>query len=158
MANAPTPEELSLKLRDLTRAGLEFHSALAEVTRMAPQDMAALTHLASEGPLTPTQLGDRLRLRHSSVTKLIERLIERGRVERIPNPEDRRSVLIVYRADRVPEELRWVLPLHGDIMREAARFTAEERAAVARFLDVAAGEYRRHIEKAPRRDGLAPPD
>lgn len=48
----------------------------------------------AERPLTPSEIGDRILLPSASITATLDNLERRGWVRRVPNPEDRRSLLI----------------------------------------------------------------
>jgi DNA-binding MarR family transcriptional regulator len=61
---------------------------------MAPSDAHALTEVVAGGGLTQRELVDRLRLDRSSVSRLVDRLVARGWVERADGP-DRRTVRLV---------------------------------------------------------------
>lgn len=53
-----------------------------------------LTTLKDHGPLSPSDLGERLIVTRATMTGLIDSLERQGYVERTPNPPDRRSVLV----------------------------------------------------------------
>jgi len=55
--------------------------------------------VGAEGPWTPTGLAGRLEMPLTTVLFRVGRLEKRGHVERIPNPDDRRSYLIRLTAD-----------------------------------------------------------
>jgi DNA-binding MarR family transcriptional regulator len=57
----------------------------------------ALGHIYDDGPLTASELGQRLRLTSGSVTALLNRLESVEYTERLENPADGRSVLIGLR-------------------------------------------------------------
>jgi DNA-binding MarR family transcriptional regulator len=61
---------------------------------LAPSDAHALTEIVSDGGLTQRELVDRLRLDRSSVSRLVDRLVARGWVERANGP-DRRTVRLL---------------------------------------------------------------
>jgi DNA-binding MarR family transcriptional regulator len=61
---------------------------------LAPSDAHALTEIVSEDGLTQRELVDRLRLDRSSVSRLVDRLVARGWVERANGP-DRRTVRLL---------------------------------------------------------------
>jgi DNA-binding MarR family transcriptional regulator len=50
--------------------------------------------LRDQGPLTPSELGDRLIVTRATVTGLIDSLERRGYVHRSANPADRRSLIV----------------------------------------------------------------
>jgi DNA-binding MarR family transcriptional regulator len=62
-------------------------------------DAIALLHVVQASReelfLNPTHLARILRVSSAAATKVIDRLVEAGRVERRPNPKDRRGVVIV---------------------------------------------------------------
>lgn len=61
---------------------------------MSITEAHALGELHDDGPLTQQQLADRLRLKKSTISRLIDQLEGSGLVRRAPNPTDARSVLI----------------------------------------------------------------
>ena len=61
---------------------------------MSITEAHALGELHAEGALTQQQLADALRLQKSTVSRLIDQLVDAGLVTRAPNPKDRRSHLI----------------------------------------------------------------
>ncbi|MFN8018861.1 MAG: MarR family transcriptional regulator [Acidimicrobiales bacterium] len=48
----------------------------------------------AERPLTPSEIGERILLPSASITSTLDNLERRGWVRRVPNPDDRRSLLI----------------------------------------------------------------
>jgi DNA-binding MarR family transcriptional regulator len=93
-----------------TASGLAAHLRLA-VTRTArrlrqeaggglsPTLNAALASIERHGPLTPSELAARERVRRPTATRLIAGLEERGLVGRTADPGDRRSSLIAVTSD-----------------------------------------------------------
>jgi DNA-binding MarR family transcriptional regulator len=68
---------------------------------------------------------------------MLDRLELRGYVERIPNPEDRRSALVLITKAGLEESLRHLWPYIEDIKGVEEGFLEEERAVIARFLEEA---------------------
>jgi len=64
---------------------------------------AAATALAvidgASAPLTPSQVSDRVLIPSATMTAMLDLLERRGWIRRIPNPDDRRSVLIEITPD-----------------------------------------------------------
>ena len=54
----------------------------------------ALAALRDHGPLSPSELGERLIVTRATVTGLVDSLERQGYAERTPNPADRRSLLV----------------------------------------------------------------
>ena len=70
---------------------------LAETGGLSLSEYDVLLHMA-EGPrdgLRPTDLADRILLTKSGLTRLLDRLVELGYVERHACPSDRRGQLVV---------------------------------------------------------------
>jgi DNA-binding MarR family transcriptional regulator len=79
----------------------------------------ALAELARDAPLTQTELARRLRLEKSTVSRLIGQLVDRGWIDREPDPTDRRA-------------LRLTLTEAGE--RAAGNLAAAREAKFARVL------------------------
>ena len=113
--------------------------------------MIASTTLAviegAEGPLTPSEISDRMLLPSATMTATLDLLERRGWIERRPNPGDRRSTLVSITepgratTDRMlpglrtleretmsgltPRELDTMLRLLGKVLDRAAEIAAE---------------------------------
>ena len=61
---------------------------------LSPTLTAALATVEAHGPLTPSELADRERVRRPTATRAVGRLVELGLAERTADPEDRRSALV----------------------------------------------------------------
>jgi DNA-binding MarR family transcriptional regulator len=77
------------QLLEASLAGLE----------LPPEDYPFYVLIGAEGPWTPTLLAERMKMPLSTVLFRVGRLNQRGHVERLPNPEDKRSYLISLSAD-----------------------------------------------------------
>jgi DNA-binding MarR family transcriptional regulator len=97
-------------------------------------ELAALEHLQAAGSMTQKRLGERLSISPGAVTAMIDRLELRGYVERIPNPGDRRSALVLITEAGLEESLRHLWPYIEDIKGVEEGFSEKERAVIARFL------------------------
>ena len=126
------------KLGDLVRgySSAVLHHAAATAKRMSLEasELAALEHLQAAGSMTQKRLGGRLSISPGAVTAMIDRLESRGYVERISNPEDRRSALVLITKAGVQESVRHLWPYIEDIKGIEEGFSDEERAVIARFL------------------------
>ncbi|TQJ30106.1 MarR family winged helix-turn-helix transcriptional regulator [Microbacterium sp. SLBN-146] len=85
--------------------------------------------------VTPVVLAKYLGITSASMTAVLDRLEKSGHVSRIPNPTDRRSVLIEP-SDKTDEEIRRTLTeMHGRMMDVVRPMTAADRRVVLDFLD-----------------------
>jgi DNA-binding MarR family transcriptional regulator len=135
---------MSGELEIAQQAFMRYNAALLTLSAHMARDlgltvseMAACDHLHMDGPLTPGELGVRLGLTSGAVTALVDRLTERGFVERRRNPADRRSVQVYY----LPQPPRKVGRLNA-VMESAAREMSAlepgEAAALARVMNALA--------------------
>lgn len=122
-------------VRDLSIASVELHHTLAARIGITPQDLAALTHLGRDGPLTPQQLCERLNLRKPSVTSLINRLEGRGHARRTANTADHRSTLVEITEDGYRESLAALTPVIDAISRVSAELSEDEHAIATRVIE-----------------------
>ncbi|HET8602005.1 MAG TPA: MarR family winged helix-turn-helix transcriptional regulator [Segeticoccus sp.] len=94
MATAPTGE--SAELRAALLAGQRFRQAVADHVGLSLSATVALGHLADAGGrLSPGELAERMLVRSGTLTAVIDRLARAGHVERRPQQQDRRRVLVV---------------------------------------------------------------
>ncbi len=76
------------------RATDAYDEAVAAILGVHRTDLRCLDHLLQEGSATAGQLAAVLGLTTGSVTAVIDRLERKGYVRRMPDPTDRRKVLI----------------------------------------------------------------
>jgi DNA-binding MarR family transcriptional regulator len=103
---------------------------------LSPTLSAALATIDRHGPLTPSELADRERVKRPTATRLLATLEEGGLVARTSDPSDRRSSLIAI----TPEgrELMRTLRTRKDayLVRRLTKLTADERATLAQAADL----------------------
>lgn len=63
-------------------------------SEVAPHQFSVLVSLRRSGPQTPTQLANHDQVSTPSMTRTLNCLVDRGLVERVPHPVDRRQVLV----------------------------------------------------------------
>ena len=81
--------QLRERLIEASLAGLE----------LPPEDYPFYVLIGAEGPWTPTLLAERMKMPLSTVLFRVGRLDQRGHIERVPNPDDRRSYLVSLSAE-----------------------------------------------------------
>lgn len=74
----------------------------------------ALGQLRDHGPMSPSELGERLIVTRATVTGVVDSLQRRGFARRSPNPADRRSLLIgiTHEGLLVAQQLRTLIHRH----------------------------------------------
>jgi DNA-binding MarR family transcriptional regulator len=144
--SSPTEEKLSDLVREHTSAVLRHAAATAKRMGLEASELAALEHLQAAGAMNQKRLGARLSMSPGAITAMIDRLQRRGYVERIPNPEDRRSALVNITRAGIEESLRHLWPYIMDMKGVEEGFSDKERAVVARFLRAATQATQRAAE------------
>jgi len=129
--------------RAQSEATVMFHTTVAAKQGLSATEEKALDLLDRSGPLTAGELARRSGLAPASVTGLIDRLERKGFVRRVPNPDDRRSVLVEVEAERVFASMA---PLFADWVRSLeelyAGYTDEQLETILHFLIEAARRQR----------------
>jgi DNA-binding MarR family transcriptional regulator len=106
------------------RAWLAFLDAQAALLRHLEADLVAQQHLtlaefdvlaqlenAPRGRLRMTDLSERVRLSRSGITRLVDRMVESGLVERVSCPSDRRGMFAALTTDG-RRRLQQAAPIH----------------------------------------------
>lgn len=96
--------------------------------------LAALSAAGPDSLLTPTTLMRRLLLSSAGVTTRLDRLERGGLVRRLPDPSDRRGVLVELTADGEGLLAEAVAANAGDSQQFLSPLTQAERAALDRAL------------------------
>lgn len=133
----------TVALRDLATAGSEASTALARRMTMHPTDLAAMSHIAyAAQQLGPGELSSRLGITPAATTDLIDRLEAAGHLLRERNPDDRRRVRLVPTESAKAAVRSQLADLLDRLDSVSEDFSADERAAIQRYLEAAAAAYR----------------
>ncbi|MFV8751632.1 MarR family transcriptional regulator [Nannocystaceae bacterium ST9] len=124
--------------RALGGAAIMFHSIVAEKQGLSPTEEKTLDLLQRFGPLSAGELASKCGLAAPSVTGLINRLEKKGFVERLEDPLDRRKVRVRYRDERTHEFVPLFVDLVTGMQAICQRYSADELALVAKFMNEAA--------------------
>jgi DNA-binding MarR family transcriptional regulator len=85
--------------RDLGAYTVMMHTAIAHAVGLNATDHKSLDLLGRHGPMTAGALSELTGLTTGAVTGVIDRLEKAGFVERRPDPDDRRRVIVAARPD-----------------------------------------------------------
>jgi DNA-binding MarR family transcriptional regulator len=136
-------ERLHAAGRAQSAATVMFHTAVAARQGLSATEEKALDLLERFGPLTAGELSQRSGLAPASVTGLVDRLERKGFARRIPNPGDRRSVLVEIDRERV---FASIAPLFADWVRSLeelyAGYSDEQLELILHFLTEVARRQR----------------
>ncbi|MFC4243193.1 MarR family winged helix-turn-helix transcriptional regulator [Gryllotalpicola reticulitermitis] len=83
---------LNQALFGIVRQYDRFRAAFARREGVSVTELRAMSRIVDERTITPKQLAASLDLTTGAVTSLVDRLVEGGRVVRVPHPTDRRSL------------------------------------------------------------------
>jgi DNA-binding MarR family transcriptional regulator len=125
-------EELAPRLRwAITRMARRLRQEAG--TGLGPSQVAALATVERHGPLSPSELAERERIKRPTATRIVGHLEAAGLVERIKDPEDGRAAILT------------ATPEARELLK---RLRARKTAYLARRLAVMDAEDRRTLEKA----------
>ncbi len=122
--------------REFTAAVVLFHDAVGRALGLSAADRKCLDVLDRLGPVSAGQIAKETGLTTGAVTGMIDRLHTAGYVDRRPNPEDRRGVLVALRPDTPRDRVLPAIfgPLGEDMAALATKFSADELDAIGRYL------------------------
>lgn len=123
--------EVVVRFQDATQ---KHDEAVGEVYGLGPAERLSLSFLWS-GPKTASAIAKHTRLTPAAVTALIDRLEKRGFVRRLPDPDDRRKVLVeaAEQTRKVTEEAYAPLQVAGE--KSLSKYTEAELRLFARMLE-----------------------
>ena len=121
-------------LREVARMYSRAQRVVADCCRTTSTQCHLLTELGRSGPLPLSELGTRVSLEKSWVSRAVDAMVERGLVTKEPNPADARSWLVTLTADgvRTVAELNRTLDEHAEQL--LGSLNDRERAAVENSL------------------------
>ena len=121
-------------LREVARMYTRAQRVVADCCRTTNTQCHLLTELDRSGPLPLSELGTRVCLEKSWVSRAVDAMVERGVVTKEPNPADARSWLVTLTADgeRTVDELNRSLDEHADQL--LGSLNERERAALEHSL------------------------
>ncbi|MCJ7874387.1 MarR family transcriptional regulator [Marinovum sp. 2_MG-2023] len=96
-ANDRTDDSL-IALRRILRATELFARDLAHAVGLTPTQLRVLQIVAEKSSTTPKTLANQMGVSQATVTALVDKLVQRALVERIPSEQDRRQINVVATA------------------------------------------------------------
>lgn len=136
-----TPTARQEILDALARAGransdatVFFHAAMAQQLGLNPTDYKVMSILERLGSLTAGEIAQHAGLATASVTNLIDRLEQKGFVQRTSDPEDRRRTRVKPVVGRVAAARNLFLPPQKSLAKLFARYSDQELAVIVDFL------------------------
>jgi DNA-binding MarR family transcriptional regulator len=139
--------------REFTAAVVLFHEAVGRALGLSAADRKCLDVLDRLGPVSAGRIAEHTGLTTGAVTGMIDRLHHAGYVDRQPNPDDRRSVLVALRPDTPRDAVLPAIfgPLAADMTELAEHFTADELTAITRWITATTELLHRNTQAVPER-------
>ena len=125
---------------------LTMSAKVAEDTNFTLTEILVCEHLRLDGPLTPREVGERVGLSSGAVTRLLDRLEERGFTKRAPHPSDRRKVLVHY-VEQESETVKRPLALFERLEQTLASLETSEKQAVLHFMNEMIGAVEESLDE-----------
>jgi DNA-binding MarR family transcriptional regulator len=105
MLSMPEEKELTIRQkahragREMSARSVMFYTLVARLVGLSVSDLRAWDLLVSYGPMSASEFADLTGLTAGAVTGLLDRLSKAGAVKRVPDPKDRRKVIIVVTSE-----------------------------------------------------------
>jgi DNA-binding MarR family transcriptional regulator len=117
-------------LREVARMYARTQRVVADCCRTTSTQCHLLTELARIGPLPLSELGTRVSLEKSWVSRAVEAMVDRGLLTKEPNPSVARRWLVTLADDgvRTVDELNQTLDAHAE--QPLGSLNTRERVAV----------------------------
>lgn len=134
---SPKPSKSQLPgelLREVARLYTRAQRVVADCCRTSSTQCHLLVELGRTGPLPLTELGARLMLEKSWVSRAVDGLVERGWATKEPNPLDARSWLVTLTADGEDRARELNVTLDNHAARVLEQLGERDRATVEKSL------------------------
>lgn len=135
----PAPARYELRiLRSLRRIihSVDLYSKeLAATNRITAPQLICLLHVANNGPVSATAIGREVHLSPSTVVGILDRLEEKGLVERQRSREDRRIVRVTATREGVELARKSPSPLQQRLANALSELPELEQATIALSLE-----------------------
>jgi DNA-binding MarR family transcriptional regulator len=130
-----------LEIGALARAGQIdtdlFDEAAAEVLGVNRTDLRVMDVLDRIGPMTAGKLAEQAGLSPGAMTAAIDRLERVGYAKRVPDPDDRRRILIEYTPEARKRAMGIYMPLKETFEKRMSRFTVEQLQLIRDYYELA---------------------
>lgn len=139
------------RMRRVTAAWREVVAGMGATYGLSSPQFAVFMALASGGRLTMGQIGERCVLPTSSLTTLVDRLVELGIAEREPHPGDRRAIQVQLTGEGQAMAGRVAIATQRNADLITAGLDAAELDRISAGLDLLLAGYERFATTATHR-------
>lgn len=111
-------DSLIRNIRNFIAGSILYNQRVADSVGLHLTDMQCFGVLEQLGPVTPGKLAECTGLTTGGVTVMLDRLQKAGFIKRVPNPNDRRSVLVHIN----PKKMEKLGPYYAEINQQLEVF------------------------------------
>ena len=140
-------QELSQVGREHSDATVLFHATMASLLDLHPTDYKALSMVERLGAMSAGEIAQHSGLAAASVTNLIDRLERKGFVRRVPDPQDRRRVMVEPVIDRVMAARGLFASTQRSLTQLYKHYSDQDLAVIVDFLKRNAERLRAETRK-----------
>lgn len=120
-----------------TVAVVQFNGLVADRMDVTETGLQCLYELARHGPSSPGELARRVNLTSGAASRMIERLQTAGYVRRVPDPHDRRRVVVEPTPESLDRIAQLYTPLTDRLHAHLAGLDAGHLASMLAFATAA---------------------
>jgi DNA-binding MarR family transcriptional regulator len=134
---SPAGESTIRALQSLSRSIQDADALALQRLGIGPLDIRALLFIVQRNRhglvVRPGDLVTTLHVTSAAITKLVDRLVRAGRIERAPDPRDRRATVLTPTESTIADITDAYGHIHEPLVAVVDAYTDEELAVVARF-------------------------
>ncbi|HNX68928.1 MAG TPA: MarR family transcriptional regulator [Candidatus Omnitrophota bacterium] len=128
-----TREELAVFFREIQPKFARLYAKILHDADLTLPQYALLNQLEFLGPVSMTEMSERLQITRPAVTSLVDRLEKKKLLKRVPHPKDRRIILL----DILPKAKKMVAGFQtyslNLLFKAYDQFAPAEHATISRF-------------------------
>lgn len=148
LSHAPR-DPIGARLKAISMLNRQIGRRIGESMGVNVTDMAALEHLLNNGPMTPGQLAEHLKVTTAASTQIVDRLEKAGHVARRRQVGDRRKICVVPVEASLGQAFERLSPMIDGLNAVIARLDPSERQVIESFLDQVLEIYRSAVDPPP---------
>jgi DNA-binding MarR family transcriptional regulator len=126
---------VQIGLRRLTQQLHRLNDVVGSQIDLLPGDLEVLDMVGREGPMAPRDVSAATGIHPATLTGVLDRLERGGWLTRLPDPEDRRRVIVTAETERGGELARRYAPMGKAITKICSEYSQEELTRIVAFLE-----------------------
>ena len=134
-------DPIGQRLKTISMLTRQIGRKIGESLGVNVTDMAALEHLLNNGPMTPGQLAEHLKVTTAAATQIVDRLERAGHVARERRAHDRRKICVVPVEASVDRAFEQLAPMLDGLDGVIAGLDPTQRQVIENFLDQVVDVY-----------------